>query len=123
MKTGKTEALQVSFSRANSRFTILFEQRVLELLKIHQCQKSVANTLEINTQRVEKIYHDYTTTAYEEHVFEPCEQVGIDETSTRKGHNYFTIFVDMEKSKPIPMLRDSRWEGSRYYRAFFSQSC
>ena len=38
IKTGKTEALQVSFSRANSRFTILFEQRVLELLKIHQCQ-------------------------------------------------------------------------------------
>ncbi len=101
IKTGKTEALQVSFSRANSRFTILFEQRVLELLKIHQCQKSVANVLKINSQRVEKIYHDYTKAAYEEHVFEPCEKVGIDETSTRKGHNYFTIFVNMENNKPI----------------------
>ena len=93
IKTGKTEALQVSFSRANSRFTILFEQRVLELLKIHPCQKSVAKTLQIRTQRVEKIYHDYTTAAYEEYIFEPCEKVGIDETSTRKGHNYKVITI------------------------------
>jgi transposase len=100
-KTGKTEALQVFFSRPNSRFTILFEQRVLELLKIHQCQKSVAKSLKINTQRVEKIFHDYTTAAFEEYIIEPCKKVGIDETSTRKGHNYFTIFVDMEKGKPI----------------------
>lgn len=100
-KTGKTEALQVFFSRSNSRFTILFEQRVLELLKIHQCQTSVANQLKINTQRVEKIFHDYTSTVYEKHTFEPCEKVGIDETSTRKGHNYFTIFVDMQTGKPV----------------------
>ena len=42
IKTGKTEVLPVSFSRVNSRFTLLFEAHVLELLKIHQCQKSVA---------------------------------------------------------------------------------
>lgn len=101
IKTGKTEALQVAFSRTHSRFTILYEQRVLELLKIHQCQKSVAKELKINTQRVEKIFHDYTTIPFEEYIFEPCENVGVDETSTRKGHNYFTIFVDMQKRKPI----------------------
>jgi len=101
IKTGKTEALQVSFSRANARFTLLYEQRVLELLKIHQCQKTVAKTLNINSQRVEKIYHDYTTTAYETYTFEPCEKIGIDETSTRKGHHYFTIFVDLDTRKPI----------------------
>lgn len=115
-KTGKTEALQVSFSRANSRFTILFEQRVLELLKIHQCQKSVAKTLKINTQRVEKIYHTYTTEAFEEYIFEPCEKIGIDETSTRKGHNYFTIFVDMETRKPID-IQDGK--GSDTIESFF----
>ena len=87
IRTGKTEALKVYFSRPNSRFTILYEQQVLELLKIHQCMKSVAKELKINTQRVEKIFHDYTTEAYEEHVIEPCEEIGIDETSTRKGHN------------------------------------
>lgn len=101
LKTGKTEALKVSFSRSNSRFTILFEQRVLELLKIHQCQKAVAKSLKINTQRVEKIYHDYINAAYEEHIFEACEKVGIDETSTRKRHNYFTIFVNIDEGKPI----------------------
>ena len=116
IKTGNTEALQVSFSRKSSRFTILYEQRVLELLKIHQCQKSVAKTLKINTQRVEKIYHDYTTAAYEEYVFEPCEKVGIDETSTRKGHNYFTTFVDMNRNKPID-IQDGK--GAETIKHFF----
>lgn len=101
IKTGKTEALQVSFSRKNARFTLLFEQEVLRLLKLHQCQKKVATQLKINTQRVEKIYHDYTSTCFETYEFEPCEQIGIDETSTRKGHNYFSIIVDMKKNKPI----------------------
>jgi transposase len=101
IQTGKTEALQVSFSRKHSRFTLLFEQEVLRLLQLHQCQKKVAEQLKINTQRVEKIYHDYTTISFEEYEFEPCEQIGIDETSNRKGHNYFSIIVDMEKKKPI----------------------
>ena len=39
--------------------------------------------------------------AYEEHIFEACEKVGIDETSTRKRHNYFTIFVNIDEGKPI----------------------
>ena len=50
---------------------------------------------------MEKIYHDYTIEAYETYVFEPCEQVGIAETSTQKGHQYFTIFVDMDTHQPI----------------------
>jgi len=101
LKTGKTQALQVEFSRKNSRFTILFEQEVLRLLKLHQCQKKVAQQLKINTQRVEHIYHSYTQQAFEEHTFEPPEQIGLDETSTRKGHNYFSIIVDMDTRQPI----------------------
>ena len=101
LKTGKTEALQVSFSRENSRFTLLFEQEVLRLLKLHHCQQTVARQLKINTQRVEKIYHDYTDEAFEKYVFEPCSKIGIDETSTRKGHHYFSIIVNMESGKPI----------------------
>ena len=101
LKTGKAEALQVEFSRKYSRFTLLYEQEVLRLLKIHQCQKKVAKQLKINTQRVEKIYHDYTDVPFEEHTVEPPEEIGVDETSTRKGHNYFSIIVDMDKGEPI----------------------
>lgn len=101
LKTGGTQAMEVSFSRKKSRFTILYEERVLKLIKIHHCFQSVAKQLKINTQRVEKIFHDYTTESFEEYVAVPCEQIGIDETSTRKGHNYFTIVVNMETGKPI----------------------
>lgn len=116
VKTGNTEALQVSFSRKHSRFTLLFEKEVLRLLRLHQCQKKVAEQLGINSQRVEKIYHDYTSVPFEEYEFTPCEQIGIDETSTRKGHNYFSIIVDMEKKKPIDIQTG---KGSDVIKNFF----
>ncbi len=116
LQTGKTEALQVTFSRSNSRFTLLYEKEVLRLLKLHQCQQKVARQLHINTQRVEHIYHTYTNESYEAHTIEPPEDIGIDETSTRKGHNYFSLIVDMDKGEPIDIQSG---KGAQVIEQFF----
>lgn len=116
LQTGKTEALQVSFSRSNSRFTLLYEKEVLRLLKLHQCLQKVAKQLNINTQRVEHIYHAYTNEAYEAHTFEPPTNIGIDETSTRKRHHYFSIIVDMDKGEPIDIQSG---KGAQVIEEFF----
>lgn len=119
IKTGKTEAMQVEFSRKNARFTLLYEREVLRLLRLHHCQKKVAKQLKINTQRVEKIYHDYTNESFDEYTFEPCEKIGIDETSTQKGHNYFSIIVNMETNKPIDIQLG---KGADVVEGFFHQN-
>lgn len=94
-KTGKTRALQVGFSREQARFTLLYEQHVMRLMQLHHNISKVAEQLQVNAQRIAGIYHHYTTIPYQEHHVPACQQIGIDETSTRKGHEYITAFVDL----------------------------
>lgn len=98
----KTQALDVPISRPLSRFTLEYETHVMDLMKIHHCFTNVANQLKINAQRVENIFHLYTDEDFQRHNSEKLtnvKKVGIDETSTKKGHNYMTIFVDLEEFK------------------------
>lgn len=117
-ENGKTEAMKVEFSRQHSRFTLLFEQEVMRLMKIHTCFTTVAEQLKIYPQRVESIYHYYTTSAYHAHTTAVCERVGIDETSTKKGHDYITIFTDMDENKVIA-IEDGK--GAHTIESFFQQ--
>ena len=99
--TGELRKSTVSFSRDYSRFTLLYEKEVMRLMKIHHCFKTVAQQLGIYAQRVESIYHHYTTD-YEIDIIEQTPiKVAYDETSTRKGHHYITTFYDLEIGKII----------------------
>lgn len=99
--TKETSQLQVDFSREFSRFTLLYEQKVMDLLKLHHCFQKVAKQLGIYTQRVETIYHHYTQELNENLPLEEVKKIGVDETSTKKGHDYITSFVNMETGKLI----------------------
>lgn len=101
LETGKTKAMEVGFSRPNSRFTLLYEEHVMELMGIYLSPTKVAKQLGLYPQRVASVYHYYTTGAYESHTVTACERVGVDETSTRKGHDYITVFVDMDSAKIV----------------------
>lgn len=95
----RTKALEIPLSRPLSRFTLEYEANVMFLMKLHHCFTSVAKQLKINVQRVETIFHLYTNEDFQRHNSEKLssvKKVGIDETSTKKGHNYMTIFVDLE---------------------------
>jgi transposase len=99
--TGKLEKAAVSFSRDFSRFTLLYEQEIMRLMRIHLCFTTVAKQMNINVQRVETIYHFYTKELDNPLMDTVCSDVGYDETSTRKGHDYITVFVDMKTHKVI----------------------
>lgn len=116
-QSGKTAAMEVGFSRKHSRFTLLYEQQVLRLMRTHCCFSSVAAQLGIYPQRVESIYHHYTTEAYLSHTASVCGRVGIDETSTRKGHNYITVFTDMDAQRVIAIENGRSGEA---IKAFFA---
>lgn len=92
----KLHQLEVDFSRKHSRFTLLYEQKVMELMKLHHCFKKVGKQLKLYPQRVESIYHFYTQHLNENLPVKHCERIGYDETSSRKGHDYISVFVDMD---------------------------
>jgi transposase len=101
--TKKTSQLSVPWARPYSGFTLLYEQVVLDYIQRVHNLSAVADLLGLYRQRVETIYDHYTIQAYENRQItvstglHSVEQIGIDETSTKKGHEYITIFVDMVK--------------------------
>ena len=100
-KTGKTELMKVPFALPNRRFTKKYEYKVLDYLLIVHNFKKVAKQLKISPQRVKGIYELYVNPAYEQHQVSACTRLGLDETSTKKGHNYLSCFVDMDNQKII----------------------
>ena len=105
--SGERKAMQVHFSRENSRFTLLYEAKVMHLMRLYHCFATVARQLGIHKQRVENIYHFYTTSSFNSQSIPVCDQIGLDETSTRKGHDYISLFVDM-KTHQILHIEDGR---------------
>lgn len=99
--TGELKKAEVSFSRDYSRFTLKYEAEVMRLLKIHHCLTKVGKTLGIYPQRVEHIYHHYTTDCQDNELRKVPVRIAYDETSTRKGHEYITTFYDFDTQKIV----------------------
>jgi len=51
--------------------------------------------------RIWRIVHHWVEKAQDKRDFSSVRKIGIDETSSRKGHNYFSIFVDLESKKVL----------------------
>lgn len=106
-RTERTEVIQVPWARKNSGFTLLFEQEVLDLLRLTNCKTATAKFFKIYPQRVATIYDNYTKDRYEQREAEVAQKVGLDETSTKKGHNYISLFVNLENGQILD-IQDGR---------------
>jgi transposase len=84
------------WGRKNSGFTMLFELLMLTLAK-EMPVSAIAAIVEENDTKLWRVIRHYVNKAYSAKNFEGVKQVGIDETSTRKGHNYVTVFADNEQ--------------------------
>ena len=98
-RNGKTEVIEIPWARKGSGFTLLFEEQVLALLRLCNCKTTTANFFNIYPQRVQTIYDCYTKSLYEQRSPEVARKVGVDETSTKKGHDYITLFVNLENGQ------------------------
>jgi len=99
--TGATISLEIPWARKGSGFTLLFESYVLSVLASNYCISSTARLLGLHPQRVSRIYQAYTQESFERHQVATPVRLGIDETSTRKGHHYITVFVDMDTAQIV----------------------
>ncbi len=61
----------------------------------------IAELMEERDTRIWRIIHFHVSKAYAAKDIRALSQIGIDETSTRKGHKYISIFVDMVKREVV----------------------
>jgi transposase len=82
-------------TRKQSGFTLLFEAFVMALAKEMPISR-IGELVGENDTRIWRIVRGYVNRAYVQKSFTDTEKIGVDETSSRKGHNYVTVFADME---------------------------
>ena len=92
--------VSVPWGRTDSGFTLLFEAFIMALAK-EMPVNAIARVVHEHDTRVWRILHHYVEQARSEQDYSEVEKVGVDETSSKRGHNYITTFVDMARSKVL----------------------
>jgi transposase len=97
----KVERVNVPWSRPNSGFTLLFEAFAMLLIESEMPVKRAAKVLNIYDTRLWRIFKYWIAKAILSDDQSKVVNIGIDETSIKKGHNYVTIAVDMDERRVI----------------------
>jgi len=95
---GKVLQIPLPWARANSNFTLLFEALGLTLSRAMPVN-TVAQHLAVGDDALWSILQRYVDRARAQEDFSQVQQVGIDETAARRGHNYVTFVHDMEAKR------------------------
>jgi transposase len=89
-----------AWSRKQSGFTVLFEALVMTLSKATPISK-IGELVGETDARIWRIVRGHVERAYGRKSFDSAEKLGVDETSSRKGHNYVTVFADMDSGNVL----------------------
>jgi len=92
--------VNVPWAREGSGFTLLFEAYIM-LLAPSMPVKRIAEMVTEHDTRLWRLVQHHVNEARDEADYSDVKQVGIDETSSKSGHNYVTLVVDLEESKTI----------------------
>ena len=91
----------VPWARPDSRFTLLFEQAALILAR-EMPVAAAARFMGITDKRLWRILQHYVARTVGELDLSEVRAVGLDETASKRGHNYVTVFIDMDRAnKPV----------------------
>jgi transposase len=100
--------VKVPWARKSSGFTLLMDSLIV-LMAQHMPVKTVADLIGEHDTRIWRVLGHYVQEARSNEDFSQIDSVGVDETSRAKGHNYISVFVDLDNSKVIHVCdgRDS----------------
>lgn len=92
--------VDVPWARAGSGFTLLFEALIMAMAASMPVRTLGKLVKEYDT-RLWRILDHYVHKAREQVDLSDVKQVGVDETSSKRGHNYVSLFVDLETPKVV----------------------
>jgi len=93
--------IHVPWAREGSRFTLLFEQAAMMLAR-EMPVLAAARIIGITDTRLWRIVEHYVGQAVTRLDLGRLKAVGLDETASKRGHNYVTVFIDLDtKQKPV----------------------
>jgi transposase len=94
-KCNKIKMIPVKWSRPLSHFTLDFDAWAMRLMA-KMPVNAAARELREHDTRMWRIFHHYVEQAMNELDLTSVRRIAIDETSSRRGHRYITLFVDVD---------------------------
>ncbi len=109
--------VKLPWAEPSSRFTALFEALAIAWLK-HASQSAVAKQLGLSWDEIHGIMDRAVARGLKRREAEPVTRLGVDEKSFRRGHHYFTLVNDLDRSRVLYVGEhrtqaslDGFWEG------------
>lgn len=96
----KIRTIHVDWSRPSAGFTWFFESEVMQLMK-EMPVAAVARKVGEHDTRLWRVFHYYVDKAMKEMDLSHVKRIAIDETSSRRGHEYVTLFVDVDTKRVL----------------------
>ncbi len=92
--------MSVPWARTGSGFTLLFEALVMTLAR-QMPVAAIAQLIGEHDTRLWRVLHHYVECARDEMDSSRVERVGVDETAARRGHDYISLFVDLDEKRLV----------------------
>jgi transposase len=88
------------WARPGSGFTLLFEALVMTMAA-HMPIRAIARLMGVTDMRLWRVIDHYVEQARAGRDDSQVRRLGIDETSRRRGHDYISVFVDLDRAKVL----------------------
>jgi len=95
----------VPWARAGSGFTLLFEAMVMPMLRATPVAE-VARQVGEHDTRLWRMIHHYVDEARARDDHSGVTRAAFDETAARRGHDYVTLFVDLDAAPRVVFVAD-----------------
>ena len=92
--------IAVPWARAGSGFTLLFEALAMTLMTAMPVAAAARLVGEHDT-RMWRVLHHWVEQARERADYADVKRVAIDETAARRGHDYVSLFVDIDQRRVL----------------------
>ncbi len=93
--------INVPWARKGSDFTLLFEQAAMTLIR-EMPVLAAARFMEVTDKRLWRMLEYYIQHNLEHWDLSAVKKLALDETASKRGHNYVTVFLDMDKAdRPV----------------------
>jgi len=90
--------VQVPWARGRSDFTLLFEALVMALVK-EMPVKAIGRLVGEHDTKIWRVVHYYVDRAVDAQDLSRMRELGIDDTSFRRGQSYVSVFCDLDPSQ------------------------
>ena len=97
----KTKLVEIPWARQGSGFTLLFEAYVMALIEGEMSINRIGRLITEDPHRIWTIFNHWIEKAYNSDKVDQLKKLGIDETSSKKGHKYVTVSVDIDQRRVI----------------------